>query len=95
MTQITTRAEVATQKPVPYMRQLCKHFGHKTETSFGEDSGYIQFEFGRCDLQARDGVLEIVASAADETSHERLEHVVASHLERFGRGDELSVTWQR
>jgi len=77
MTQITTRAEVATQKPVPYMRQLCKHFGHKTETSFGEEQRHIQFEFGRCDFHPETAVLEIVASAADETSHERLEHVVA------------------
>ena len=39
---------MATDKPVAYMRQLCKHFGHKVDASFGEDTGYIQFEFGRC-----------------------------------------------
>lgn len=42
---------MATDKPVAYMRQLCKHFGHKVDASFGDGSGYIQFEFGRCDLQ--------------------------------------------
>ena len=26
--------------------------------------------------------------------HERMERVIASHLERFGRRDELSVAWQ-
>ena len=90
---ISSRAEVATAKPVAYMRQLCKHFGHKVDASFDEDSGYIQFEFGRCDLHASDGTLTLDVSAPDVESHERMERVIGSHLERFGRRDELSVTW--
>jgi uncharacterized protein len=95
MAEITSRADVATQKPVPYMRQLCKHFGHRTEAMFGEDSGHIQFEFGRCELRAHDRTLTVEVSAPDPESHERLERVVASHLERFGRRDGLSVEWRR
>ena len=94
MTQITSRAEVPTDKPVPYMRQLCKHFGHKSDAQFGDDSGYIQFEFGRCELHAADGVLALAVSAGDQESHERMERVIGSHLERFGRRDGLSVAWQ-
>ena len=84
---------MATDKPVAYMRQLCKHFGHKVDAPFGEDSGYIQFDFGRCDLDAFDGTLKLEVSAADRESHERMEQVVGSHLERFGRRDALSVAW--
>lgn len=84
---------MATDKPVAYMRQLCKHFGHKVDASFGEDSGYIRFDFGRCDLHASDGTLKLEVSAADRESHERMERVVSSHLERFGRRDALSVAW--
>ncbi len=91
--EITSRAEVATDKPVAYMRQLCKHFGHNVDASFGEDSGYIQFDFGRCQLRASDGTLKLEVSASDEESHERMERVVGSHLERFGRRDGLSVAW--
>ena len=93
MTQITSRAEVTTDKPVAYMRQLCKHFGHKVDASFGDDTGYIQFDFGRCDLHANNGTLTLDVSAADAESHERMERVIGSHLERFGRRDELSVDW--
>jgi uncharacterized protein len=93
MAKIRSTAEVATDKPVPYMRQLCKHFGHKVDASFGEDSGYIQFEFGRCELHATEGRLTLEVSAADEESHERMERVIGSHLERFGRRDGLSVGW--
>ena len=94
MTQITSRADVATEKPVAYMRQLCKHFGHKVDASFDEDSGHIQFEFGRCDLHANDGTLALEVSAADADDHERMERVIGSHLERFGRRDGLTVAWQ-
>jgi uncharacterized protein len=95
VTEISSRAEVATAKPVPYMRQLCKHFGHKVDASFGEDSGHIQFEFGRCELQAADGKLTLSVSAPDEESHARMERVIGSHLERFGRRDGLTVAWTR
>ena len=90
---LTSRAAVTTEKPVPYMRQLCKHFGHKVDASFGDDSGYIQFEFGRCELQARDGELDLTVTAPDEASRERMRHVVGSHLERFGKRDGLTVSW--
>lgn len=90
---LTSQADVATDKPVPYMRQLCKHFGHKVDAAFDDDSGYIQFESGRCDLRAGDGELHLTVSADDEENRERLRNVVGSHLERFGRRDELSVSW--
>jgi uncharacterized protein len=94
-TTIISRAQVATAKPVPYMRQLCKHFGHKLDASFDDDSGYIQFDFGRCELQAVGGELLLTVSAADDADRERMENVVGSHLERFGKRDELNVTWTR
>lgn len=93
---MTATAEVATEKPVAYMRQLCKHFGHKIETSYGETSGYIVFSDGRCDLEAveDESVLRLTVSADADESVDRLRGVVGSHLERFGRRDELSVIWQ-
>lgn len=92
-TTLTSRADVATAKPVPYMRQLCKHFGHKVDASFDDDSGYIQFEFGRCELHAADGELQLTVTAADDAGRERMRSVIGSHLERFGARDGLSVAW--
>jgi hypothetical protein len=90
---LTSQADVATEKPVPYMRQLCKHFGHKVDAAFDDDSGYIQFEFGRCDLRAGEGALHLTVTAEDDEGRERMRNVIGSHLERFGRRDELSVRW--
>jgi hypothetical protein len=37
--------------------------------------------------------LDLTVTAADEESRERLRRVIGSHLERFGRRDELTVSW--
>jgi uncharacterized protein len=87
-------SHVATTKPVPYMRQLCKHFGHNNEAEYGERTGSIRFPYGLCELRAGESELTLTVSAEDTEALERMEHVVGSHLERFGRGDELAVSWQ-
>jgi hypothetical protein len=73
--------------------QLCKHFRHKLDVTFDAQTGTIPFAFGRCELRAGDGVLELEAIAATPAGLERVEHVIGSHLERFGRRHELSVSW--
>jgi hypothetical protein len=89
-----SHASVATEKPTPYLKQLCKHFGHKVEATFDDERGMIVFAMGRCELDAtQPGVLNLRVQAADAESLARTEQVVASHLERFGRRDELSVSW--
>lgn len=88
-------ATVPTAKPTPYVKQLCKHFRHKLEVNFDDARGEIHFDFGRCRLETSEGALVLVAEAADEPRLERVEQVIADHLERFGRRDELSVIWVR
>jgi uncharacterized protein len=89
-----SHASVPTEKPAPYMKQLCKHFGHKVDVQFDDEQGTIQLPMGRCELDAtQPGVLQMHVSATDAESLERTQHVIGSHLERFGRRDELSVTW--
>jgi hypothetical protein len=90
---LSSAADVTAAKPVAYMRQLCKHFGHKNEASLGDTSGQIRFDYGRCELSAGDGVLSLRVIANEAESLERLEHVIGSHLERFGRRDGLTVSW--
>ena len=94
-TELRSRAGVVTDRPSPYLLQLCKHFRHKLDVTFDSHRGTIPFAFGRCELRAADGVLELEAIAATPAELERVEQVIASHLERFGRRHELSVSWQR
>lgn len=91
---MTSNAIVTTDKPVAYMRQLCKHFGHRVPTSFDDNAGRIEFESGDCNLTAGTDELTLEVSAAESDQVQRLKDVVGRHLERFGRRDQLTVTWQ-
>jgi catechol 2,3-dioxygenase len=91
--ELRARADVVTDRPSPYLLQLCKHFRHKLNVTFDERAGTIPFAFGRCELRAGDGVLALEAVAATPDELERVETVIASHLVRFGRRHELSVSW--
>ncbi|WP_136683235.1 DUF2218 domain-containing protein [Falsirhodobacter xinxiangensis] len=85
-------ASVPTTKPSAYLQQLCKHFGHKIPVEFTPEAGRITFEMGIAELEAADDAL-ILRVTGDDI--ERLENVVASHLERFAFREELKVVWTR
>jgi len=91
--ELRSRADVATDRPSPYLLQLSKHFRHKLDVTFDERSATIPFAFGRCELRAEDDTLVLEAFAATPADLERVEQVIGSHLERFGRRHELSVAW--
>jgi len=88
-------ARVPTKSALRYLGQLCKHFGHKIPASLEGDHGWIAFEFGRCHLAANDEELSLHNMAASPDGLQRLEQVIASHLQRFAFREELVVTWQR
>jgi hypothetical protein len=91
---LTSTARVETAKPAPYMKQLCKHFGHKNEVTFDDRAGEIHLSSGVCSLDASaPAQLELTASATDAESLERLQQVIGGHLERFGNRDGLAVSW--
>ena len=87
-------ARVATARPAPYMKQLCRHFGHRVEVSFDDERGEIHMATGVCRLAVTAaGELTLTATADDAESLEALSRVIGGHLERFGSRDELVVKW--
>jgi catechol 2,3-dioxygenase len=92
-TGLSSRAAIRTAKPSPYLLQLAKHFRHKLDVRFDERSAVIPFAFGTAELAAEPEELIIAAHAHTPADLARVEHVVGSHLERFGRRDELEVSW--
>jgi uncharacterized protein len=97
-TSITqSEAHVSTVEAPRYLRMMCKHFRHKSPTTFDELHGRIEFSTGTCELDAAAiaGTLQIRILANDLDSLERLEGVVASHLKRFALKDPLEVHWTR
>ncbi|WP_194918703.1 DUF2218 domain-containing protein [Catenulispora rubra] len=60
-----------------------------------DTDGVIDFGWGRCTLHAAGQALILTAEADDEQSLQRLQEGVAYRLERIGRRDQLTVTWQQ
>ena len=94
-TGLRARAVVSTEKPSPYLKQLAKHFRHKLDVRFDDHEAVIPFAFGHAQLHAADGELHLEAFAQTPSDLARVEQVVGSHLERFGRGDGIAVSWAR
>jgi uncharacterized protein len=102
----SSNARVATERPALYLRELCEHFadprhrhsGQEFEVAFDDREGRIDFApvvSGACRLDARrEGVLVVEASGSDQAALERVQRIVARHLERFGVRDGLTVEWR-
>lgn len=93
-----SRAEVGTDKPARYAKQLASHLGRKcavaeettgTRVTLPEDRGS-----GSCLLSSGSGVLVLEAEAESAEVLQTVNDVVGGHLERFGQRDGLAVSWQ-
>lgn len=102
---LTSRAQVATDRPARYAKQLVAHMGRKLQADWDSEAeqGYLNFIredelAASCALKAQDGTLVMEISlpnspAADDLAP--IEQVVGIHLARFGSKDSLAVQWQR
>lgn len=93
--RLTARATVATGAAPRYAKQLASHLGRRSELRPEADGTRIVLTVGSCLLVVRDDALELRAEAGTAEELERVEHVVGSHLERFGHRDALTVRWVR
>lgn len=99
---LTAEARVETERSSRYLDQLCRHVskvaeGHtqmQARVEWSDEQGEITFAWGgRCTLRAERGVLSLRAEAPDEDSLRRVQDRVTERLERFGRRDQVTVTW--
>ena len=96
MTDLTTVADVATERPARYGKQLAAHLGRRMGSDWSDDdrAGWIQFGAGRAVLTCTESTLRIEITT-EPGSVDTLEDVIGRHLVRFGSRDELVVDWQR
>jgi len=93
---ITSRADVITDAPGRYAKQLLSHLGRKVEfveSPPGTWTAHILGSVAR--ITVGDDVLILQAEGPDEESVGRIEHALGNHVERFGQRKELTVSWQR
>ncbi|ADZ70588.1 2,4-dihydroxyhept-2-ene-1, 7-dioic acid aldolase, hypothetical [Polymorphum gilvum SL003B-26A1] len=89
---LSTSAETASASK--YLQQLCKHFAHKVPANWTPETGTVDFPFGSCRMEARDGMLTILCETPSRENLPRLKGVIDDHLERFAWREQLKLTWQ-
>jgi hypothetical protein len=91
----TASADVVTDAPARYAKQLASHLGRRAEVREESDGTRLVLGTSSCLLVVGDGVLTLRAEADSTEDLDRVTDVVGSHLERFGQRNELVVAWQR
>ncbi len=92
---LTSRADVVTDAPGRYAKQLLSHLGRKVEFVQDGDTWTAHLAGSVARITVGDDVLVLQAEAPDVEGLSRLEGALGNHLERFGQRSELTVTWQR
>ena len=90
---LNTRADVATDVPERYAKQLVSHLGRRVEFSVDGPRSTAEIAGGTGIVEVGDGVLTLRAQAADAATLDRVQDVLGRHLERFGQRNELVVVW--
>lgn len=92
----SVHADVATDRPDRYGKQLVSHLGRRKGGEWSADtgSGWIDLNDGKVTVTTDDGVLHLRVDG-DAENLDRLADVVERHLVRFGQQDEFAVHWQR
>jgi len=92
---IETTATVPTANANHYVTQLCKHWSHKLKVELTEERGIVRFENGVAVLTPEEQALQVQILANDQPTADKLQDVVARHLERFAfREAPLAFSWQ-
>jgi len=92
---LIAQSSFETLKAVAYLKKFCRHFAHKLATEFDDSHGHVDFPFGDCRLQSSENVLTFTVEAETEEALEKMQSVVAGHMERFAFRDEISLVWER
>ena len=96
MTDLTARADVPTEAPDRYAKQLLSHLGRRVSWTTDGNVSTAELAGGTGRVVVGDGVLTLIAEAPDGEALSRVQHVLGSHLERFAsRKEQLTVTWTR
>ncbi|MGD9481024.1 UNVERIFIED_ORG: DUF2218 domain-containing protein (plasmid) [Roseateles sp. XES5] len=91
--EATTRFE--TENSAKYLQQLCKHFAHKVDVTYGDTRGECRFSCGTSVLTVAGNGLDIHVAAADAEGLRETKAVIENHLLRFAfRETPPPFTWR-
>ena len=93
MTVLSARADVPTETPGRYAKQLLSHLGQRVAWTTVGPTSTAEIAGGTGRVVVGDGVLTLMAEAPDPETLSQVQFVLGSHVERFGQRNQLTVTW--
>ncbi len=87
-------AVIATDEAARFVRMLCKHFAHKVKADWDDNSGWVEFAMGLCEMRAAPDELHIQCQAANQSELEEVADTIKSHFERFAQRQGLLLNWR-
>lgn len=96
----TAQARVSTTRAARYLTQLVSHTGHLPHAAVSvavdsDSAARITLGDAHCDVAADATALTLTATADQADQLQMIQEAVTSTLERIGRRDGLSVTWEQ
>jgi hypothetical protein len=95
MYSLSSRADVVTERPERWAKQLVSHISHKVAHEKTERGDELTIGDGLGIVSVTPGFVVLEAYANDADLLARVEDVLGRHLERFAEKDGLTVTWSR
>jgi len=90
---LVSQADVVTDAPERYAKQLVSHLGRKVTVEETPEGQVLLIGGGRGLVAPGDGVLVLRAEAKGSEALATVQGVLGRHLERFGSKAELVITW--
>ena len=95
MYSLDSRAEVVTDRPERWAKQLVSHLSHKAPHAQTERGDELTIGDGLGVVSVQPGFVVLEAHANSDEMLARVEDVLGRHLERFAEKDGLAVSWSR
>jgi len=95
MTTHLSRADVVTDTPARYAKQLVAHLGHKIPLTTDGATSTATLDGTTAAITVADCALVLTVTGTDRAGIARAEHALGSHLERFGARGGHTVAWTR
>ena len=106
---LTAEARIQTTKASRYLTQLCQHatkFSHRLrhlhatqqrpevlDVDWSDTHGTLDLSWGKCTLDADPTGLTVRVEADNEENLRRVQDIITTDIERFGRRDHVTVAW--
>ncbi len=89
-----SETHIAPKEPSKFLKKLCHHFSLKIPATYDTERGRAEFAMGTCEMEVQADNLYLRSSAESEEALHAVENIVGSHIELFGKRENIKVTWK-